>query len=130
MKLALPGCGLVVADLGTEVGPLNPPPPDCFFSPSCRKVSRLRVSMISADFSHTPSKFCFKQSPTPACFFAMPLLQLCLPLGGHAAGTGFFPSVSLCAAFLPLKGLCLRAGHAWSQIETLPFPSAAAYGLL
>lgn len=74
-----------------------------YFSASCRKVSRLRVSMISADFSHTPPEFCFQQSPAPACPFAMPLPQLRLPPGGRAARTGIFPSTAL----LPLEGLCL-----------------------
>lgn len=84
----------------------------CLLSAACREVS-LRVSMISADFSHTSPELCVKQNPSPACLFAMLLPQPRLP-GGCGARTGTFskqhhPVRSL----LPLEGLCLSACRTW-----------------
>lgn len=83
--------------------------------------------MISADFSHTSPELCLKQNPAPACLFAMLLPQPCLSWGCCGARTGTFSSAVSCL----WKGFAyLCAGHAWSQTETLPFPSTAAYGML
>lgn len=103
----------------------------CLLSAACREVSRLRVSTISADFSHTCPEVCFKQNPAPACLFAVLLPQPRLSRGCCGARTGTFSSAVLCAVSCLWKGFAyLCAGHACSQIETLPFPSTAAYGML
>lgn len=98
----------------------------CLLSAACREVS-LRVSMISADFSHTSPELCFEQNPSPACLSAMLLPQPCLSRG-CGARTGISPVRIL----LPLeKGSAfLCAGHGWSQAEPLPFQPCCLQGAI
>lgn len=73
-------------------------------SAACREVSRLRVSTISADFSHTSPELCFKQNSTPACLFAAPTA---LPVRGMQCQDGNFSQHHPVLNLLPLEGLCI-----------------------
>lgn len=77
----------------------------CLISAACRGVSRLRVSVIFADFSHTCPELCFKHNPTPACLFAvLPHSPTCP--GNAVPGRELFPAPS--CAQSPASGRALH----------------------
>lgn len=99
----------------------------CLLSAAFTEVS-LRVSMISADFSHTSPELCFEQNPSPACLSATLLPQPCLSRG-CGARTGISPAPSCAQSPASGEGLCFSVCRTWLvPSRTPPIPALLPTG--
>lgn len=95
MERALPGRGWVPAHFGCTVAFLLH-----------AEVSRLRVSVISADFSHTSPELCFAHNPTPASLPCCSHSPPACPGMLWCQHRNFFQRCPV-RSLLPLGGLCM-----------------------